>query len=170
MILSGQSIRERKIFTPFFERSGDKGLSYGLGPAGYDVRVRGDIILCSGTPGRFMLASTIEHFAVPDDVLGVVHDKSTWARLGLTVKNTVIEPGWRGYLTLELSNDSDVSIHVREGSPIAQIVFHLLDRPAERPYAGKYQDQKAGVQEAIFDEALNEVAAELGCPQRYLFR
>jgi dCTP deaminase len=85
---------------------------------------------------------------MPDDILGVVHDKSSWARRGLTVQNTLIEPGWRGFLTLEITNHSHESIVLKRGMAIAQVVFHRLDEAAERPYSGKYQGQGPGPQEA----------------------
>jgi dCTP deaminase len=78
---------------------------------------------------------------MPDDILGIVHDKSTWGRRGIAVQNTVIEPGWRGFLTLELSNHSSRLITIENGDPIAQIVFHLLAGATDSPYRGKYQDQ-----------------------------
>ena len=65
----------------------------------------------------------------------------------------MIEPGWRGYLTLELTNHGEREIRVAGGTPIAQIIFHLLDAPAEHPYAGKYQDQRQGPQAAILEPA-----------------
>src|SRR4051812_10329412 len=142
MILSAQTIRSIRPIEPFCEREVHRGMSYGLGAAGYDVRVAEDHLV-----GVFALASTMERFSMPDDVLAVVHDKSTWARRGLFVQNTVIEPGWRGYLTLELTCVSG-AIRVYAGDPIAQIVFHQLDEPTIRPYSGKYQDQKAGPQPA----------------------
>jgi len=81
---------------------------------------------------------------MPLDLLGRVTDKSTWARRFLTVQNTIIEPGWCGYLTLELTNHSDVDIHIMRGMPIAQIIFDVLDEPTEKPYMGKYQNQQSG--------------------------
>lgn len=141
MILSGQSIRRRGIFAPFAERTVAHGMTYGLGPAGYDVRVAETLTLA---PGAWSLASTVERFEMPDDLLARVADKSTWARRGLAVQNTIIEPGWRGFLTLELSNHGPHTIEISAGMPIAQIIFDALDAPAERPYAGKYQDQRAG--------------------------
>ena len=148
MILSSQSIKKRKILTPFLERSKSHGMSYGLGPAGYDVRIRESMHLA---PGQAKLASTLEHFDMPADVLGMVADKSTWARRFLTVQNTIIEPGWTGYLTLELTNHSDVSIRLEEGMPIAQIIFHLLDEPTEQVYRGKYQGQGPRSIKAIYE-------------------
>jgi dCTP deaminase len=154
MILSGQSIRKRRLIYPFHERTKEYGMTYGLGPAGYDVRIAESLVV---PRGEARLASTMEHFAMDTDVLGKVADKSTWARRFLAVQNTIIEPGWRGYLTLELSNHGQQDIHLTRGMPIAQIVFHLLDFPAERPYQGKYQDQMPGAVEAILE---TEEAAE----------
>lgn len=147
-VLAGQDIRDRFIFTPFHERSQFNGMSYGLSMAGYDVRVAEDLLLF---PGDFSLASTVEHFNMPNDVLGIVHDKSTWARQGLSVFNTVIEPGWNGYLTLELKNQSDNVLKIDAGSPIAQIVLHQLTQEAEKPYQGKYQNQRKGPVGAILE-------------------
>lgn len=150
MILSAQSIRTRGIFTPFHERTKAFGMTFGLGPAGYDVRIAEDVSIA---PGSATLASTLEHFNMPTDLLGKVADKSTWARKFLAVQNTIIEPGWRGHLTLELSNHGDAVIYICKGTPIAQIIFHLLDQPTEHPYSGKYQDQVAGAVDAIFEQA-----------------
>jgi len=151
MILSAQTIRSRYMIRPFRPRTVLNGKTFGLGSAGYDVRVEfkdnADSMFIQ--VGGFVLASTVEEFFMPDDVVGFVHDKSSWARRGLAVQNTVIEPGWRGFLTLELSNHSDGYIHIRSGDPIAQIVFHLLDEPTYIPYDGKYQDQPRGPQEAV---------------------
>ena len=157
-VLSAQSIRSvPDLVLPFNERSVIGGMSYGLSACGYDVRVKESITLPSA---GFTLASTVERFKMPDNVMGVVHDKSTWARMGVQVQNTVIEPGWEGYLTLELSL---ATIHFRypaeeyrrifipAGSPIAQIVFHWLDKPTELPYTGKYQNQAEGPQGARFE-------------------
>ena len=141
MILSAQSIRERKPIKPFHERSIQSGMSFGLSHSGYDVRVAETLWL---TPGQFALASTIEEFDMPDDLVAMVHDKSTWARRGLSLFNTVIEPGWRGYLTLELVNHNSDTLRILAGDPIAQIVFMKLDQPTESPYSGKYQNQRSG--------------------------
>lgn len=85
---------------------------------------------------------------MPNNLLGKVCDKSSWARRGLVVQNTVIEPGWHGYLTLELSNIGDEVISITRGTPIAQIVFHLLLEDTEQPYSGRYQNQDPGPQQA----------------------
>lgn len=155
-ILSAQTIRTRNIIHPFHERSTAFGMTYGLSPAGYDVRIAEDMTLL---PGEFALASTLEHFTMPDDCLGYVKDKSTWARRFLAVQNTVIEPGWRGYLTLELTHHGKQYIRIRAGMPIAQIVFHKLDHPTIAPYNGKYQDQPAGAQPAILEDQYGQAGA-----------
>jgi dCTP deaminase len=139
MILSAQSLRGR-IITPFEERTvhSESGMSYGLSSCGYDIRIREYIQV---RPGVFTLASSLEHFDMPNDIVGVVADKSTLARMGIAVQNTVIEPGWRGYLTLEITNHGNRIIDMLAGSPIAQVLFHQLDSPTLQPYEGKYQNQ-----------------------------
>lgn len=166
MILSGQSILRRGIILDPQPRTevgvaGVNRTTFGVGPAGYDLRldtVSRELDDWDGTvetslgawlkPGEFVLASTLEEFCMPDDVLGVVHDKSSWARRGLAAQNTVIEPGWRGFLTLELTNHGKEPLWLEHGVGIVQVIFHLLDEPAAEPYNGKYQDQEAGPQVA----------------------
>jgi dCTP deaminase len=113
------------------------GVSYGLSEAGYDIRIAQAVTLHPFK--RFTLASTYEYFAMPPSLVGVVHDKSTWARRGLSVFNTVIEPAWRGWLTLELVYSGWGVLHIPEGAGIAQVLFHQIIEPAA--YSGKYQDQ-----------------------------
>ncbi len=146
MILPAQAIRKIKPILPFVERTVHNGMSYGLSHAGYDVRIAETIMLW---PGPSVLASTLEEFFMPDDLVAFVHDKSSWARRGLSLFNTVIEPGWNGFLTLELVNHSASALHIEAGSPIAQIIFMRMEEPTEKPYTGKYQNQKRGPQEAI---------------------
>jgi len=154
MILGGEMIRELGIITPCQKRTVFEGVTYGLGPAGYDLRVEfdgGGIRSClTLEPGEFSLASTVELFRMPKDVLGMVHDKSTWARVGLAVQNTVIEPGWRGHLTLELTNHSKETLLIRRNIAIAQVVFHQVLGTME--YDGKYQDQERGPVKGKFHE------------------
>ena len=141
-ILPAQMIRARCIqtglVTPFYERTKLRGRSFGLSAAGYDVRIAQSISLAAG---QFTLASTVEHFAMPNDLIASVHDKSTWARVGLAVQNTIIEPGWEGYLTIEITNHGRDRLEIVEGDPIAQILFQTLVEPTEQPYQGKYQFQ-----------------------------
>jgi len=152
MILAAQDIRERCIrgmITPWTNAKTSHGMSYGVSSAGYDIRIDKGMLLYA--PG-FALASTLERFKMPSDLLGIVHDKSTWARRGMAVQNTVIEPGWEGYLTLELTNHGREILELKDGCPIAQIIFHKLTDHTNQPYRGKYQDQKAGPQGAILDD------------------
>lgn len=149
MILAGQQIRRLTPILPFNERTIHNGMSYGLSHAGYDVRIAEDVHLM---PGMFSLASTMEEFFMQDYLVGFVHDKSTWARRGLSLFNTVIEPGWCGYLTLEMINHSSDKLFIAAGDPIAQIIFMRMEERAETPYNGKYQDQKRGPQVARHEQ------------------
>ena len=137
MILTGPMIREAGIITPHVKRTVHLGMSYGEGIAGYDIRLADEVKMWPGE--KFCLASSMEHFTMPNDVLGEVKDKSTWARRGVSVFNTVIEPGWRGYLTLEIASWAGLSI-IPKGSPIAQVLFYRV-AGTTRGYNGKYQDQ-----------------------------
>lgn len=139
---------------------GPGGTSFGLGEAGYDLRIKQTVRFRPGynqgtrtveifgqtladrqsiQDGRFALASAMDMFQMPDDLMGIVHDKSTWARRGLSVFNTVIENGWEGYLTLELVYHGEGELIIPAGSGIAQVIFHKCSQPAH--YNGKYANQ-----------------------------
>lgn len=163
MILSAQSIALRCTFDggmiePFVERGVQNGKSYGLSSCGYDIRI-GKIKSHIEDPDHlylsvsrpFVLASSVERFKIPKDICGIVHDKSSWAREGLAVQNTVLEPGWEGYLTLELSLHGTNPIRINKGDPIAQIIFHKLDEETILPYVGKYQNQPNRPVESIHE-------------------
>lgn len=139
MIVNGKALfRANPIIGMSDSKHKYNGASWGMSEAGYDIRLRQDVYF--GKQSRFQLASTMEEFDMPDNLVGIVHDKSTHARNGLSVFNTVIEPGWRGFLTLELvyhGNEDDFVIHA--GTGIAQVLFHKIEEPAT--YNGKYQDQ-----------------------------
>ena len=136
------------MISPFVEHGIVRGMSFGLSAASYDVRIAESVTIY---PGEFVLASTMERFCIPNDVLMVAHDKSSWARRGLAVQNTIFDPGWRGYATLELTNHGKEPLDILAGDPIAQVVCHLLTEPTAQPYSGKYQDQEAGPQPARDD-------------------
>jgi dCTP deaminase len=129
--------------------------SHGMSEAGYDVRVKQDIVFTSAgvevdgiwKAGTFALASTVEEFDMPQNMCAVVHDKSSWARRGLSVFNTVVENGWAGWLTLELVYHGRDRLHIPAGSGIAQLLFHYTMSNAS--YAGKYQNQPDRPVEAI---------------------
>lgn len=112
------------------------GVTWGLSEAGYDIRIKQGLWL--HPLRRFWLASTVERFQMPRHLVGVVHDKSTWARRGLSVFNTVIEPGWEGWLTLELVYHGLRPLKIPAGAGIAQVLFHELAMQAA--YVGRYQD------------------------------
>lgn len=152
MIIPGQKLEELAPIRPFQKRAIAHGMSYGVGPAGYDVRIKDELNLW---PGNFSLGVTVEEFFMPDNVIAFVHDKSTWARRGLSLFNTVIEPGWRGFLTLELINNSSNHLHIPAGCPIAQIIFMRLEEPTATPYNGKYQNQPHMPVPAIMEAAKN---------------
>lgn len=149
------------MITPFFERTVRNGKSYGLSSAGYDIRV-GKFKVLGSTElvdhvrmqnGDFVLAVSIERIKIPPNLLCYVKDKSSWAREGLAVQNTILDPGWVGYITLELSYHRPAHhIVVQEGDPIAQLIFHQLVEPTEQPYSGKYQNQSDKPVEAIKEE------------------
>jgi dCTP deaminase len=142
MILPAQAIQQRNIIHPFRERFETNGLTGGLSPAGYDISIAQSLTLTHNM--AFRLASSQERFTMPADILGQVCDKSTWARRGLFVQNTVIEPGWTGWLTLELTFHGKGALHISQGEPIAQVIFMQLVEPTEMPYQGAYQNQRRG--------------------------
>jgi len=157
--------RETALFDVFSEtKQVVNGKSWGVSQAGYDVRIAQDVTLYPVTlpslalelfgirRDSFKLASTVEYFYMPNDLIARVADKSTWARLGLAVQNTVIEPGWQGYLTLELTNHSRDVIRIQKGEPIAQIIFEQLTEATEQPYSGKYQYQENRPVDAILEK------------------
>lgn len=160
MILPAQRIRqlcqgERPLVSPFSERTVSHGMTYGLSAAGYDVRIREEVQIRSGS---FVLASTVERFNMPDNLIGRLTNKSSWARLGVSVHHSVIEPGWRGYLTLEifcvrheLESRGFGALTIGAEAPIAQVVFEELSEPTDQPYTGKYQDQPAGPQSVVWE-------------------
>lgn len=126
----------------------EHGVSHGLSFAGYDIRIRQSVTM--SPENRFTLASTVERFQMPADLVGIVHDKSTWIRRALSLANTVIEPGWHGdALTLELVYHGNGELHIPAGAGIAQVLFHRIEEPAQ--YSGKYQWQSAEPTPAIME-------------------
>lgn len=158
MILPAQHIRrlaQQGMIQPFLERGEFRGKTFGLGPATMDLRIRQSVVLhpWGGLPFSpdmlahtehklgFFLGSTVERLHLPDDIMATVCDKSSWARKGLAVQNTLIDPGFRGFVTLELSNHGHEILEIEEGEAICQMWFAQLLDPTEMPYKGKYQDQ-----------------------------
>lgn len=97
-------------------------------------------------PHGFALAHSLERFIIPRDVVAICFGKSTYARCGLIVNVTPLEPEWTGWLTLEISNTTDMPARVYVGEGICQLVFHTALRECGVSYAdrrGKYNDQPA---------------------------
>ena len=148
MILNGKTLMVAKPLEPMLDtKQRAHGVSYGLSEAGYDIRIKREVRF--SRTRRFSLASAIEQFNMPTYLVGVVHDKSTWARQGLSVFNTVIEPGWKGFLTLELVYHGDAELIVPAGAGIAQVLFSTISDPSSYG-EGKYQNQPDKPVEAKF--------------------
>lgn len=139
MVVNGRKLVLFYPVSPMLtEKVVEHGVSHGLSEAGYDIRIKQGVWLFPFR--RFRIASTVELFNMPKELVAIVHDKSTWARRGLSVFNTVIEPGWRGHLTLELVYHRWWPLYIPAGAGIAQVLFHELIHPADYSN-GKYQDQ-----------------------------
>jgi len=172
MVINGQALLQAApIANMAHKKNRTHGTSWGLSEAGYDIRIAEDIHFSAysihthsvthydenekprrfdvNQPGFFVLASTIELFHMPSDLVGIVHDKSTNVRSGLTIFNTVIEPGWKGILTLEMVYHGQEPFDLLRGQGIGQVIFHKLSQEAS--YDGKYQHQGAGPQAARYD-------------------
>ena len=159
------------MIEPFEPRQVRRGvISYGLSSYGYDIRVAREYKVftnvhnqvvdpkhfddrsfvdfegdhCTIPPNSFALARTEEYFRIPRDVLVVCVGKSTYARCGLIVNVTPLEPTWEGHLTLEVSNTTPLPAKVYGGEGIAQLIFFGGEEEPEVAYAdrkGKYQKQ-----------------------------
>lgn len=164
---------ERDIrIEPFADGSARPGvISYGVSSYGYDVRVGRHFKLftnvygavvdpkhfspaafvdiegdhCVIPPNSFALAETVEHFTIPRDILAVCLGKSTYARCGIIVNITPLEPEWRGKITIEISNTTPLPARIYANEGIAQILFFRAADVCRTSYAdkkGRYQDQK----------------------------
>lgn len=162
----------RKLIEPFIARQEGKP-TYGLGSFGYDIRLGKRFLVPLGgvnavldpvnfpsfhfretevdevfelAPHSQVLGESLEVFNMPEDVLGLCFGKSSYARCGLLVNVTPLEPGWRGRLTLELANLSPLPIRLHVGQGIAQVIFLRGRRPlrayGEKEAGGLYQDQE----------------------------
>src|SRR5437773_8351239 len=110
-------------------------------------------------PGEFVLGSTLERVRLPDDLVARLEGKSSLGRLGLLIHSTAgyVDPGWDGYLTLELSNVANLPITIYSGMKIGQISFFRLTSAAETPYGSKdrgskYQGQRGPTASRFFEE------------------
>jgi dCTP deaminase len=175
------------MIEPFEENLVRKGvISYGLSSYGYDLRiadefkiftnvastivdpknfdersfvsVKGDY--CIIPPNSFALGRSIEYFRIPRDVIGICLGKSTYARCGIIVNVTPLEPCWEGYLTVEISNTTPLPAKIYAGEGIAQIIFIKGNEECEISYKdrkGKYMYQPGIVIPKVeFDEPDNK--------------
>ena len=124
-------------------------------------------------PRSFALGITAENVEIPDDIVGRLDGKSSLGRLGLVVHSTAgfVDPGWKGKLTLELSNLSNRPIALYKGMKISQISFVWLTSPAERPYGSeglnsKYQGQMEPVPSRFYQNYTQPLEADGARRQR----
>ena len=106
------------------------------------IDFKGDV--CIIPPNSFALARTVEYFKVPRDTLVVCLGKSTYARCGIIVNVTPLEPEWEGHVTLEFSNTTPLPAKIYANEGVAQMLFYQSDEPCETSYkdrGGKYQGQ-----------------------------
>ena len=147
---------------------GEKIISYGLSSYGYDMRVANewsyidtkDVVIdvknfnevptvnCVADvidipANSFVLARSIEYFVIPDNVMAICLGKSSYARTGLVVNTTPLEPGWKGHVTIELSNTTKSPLRVYANEGIAQVIFFGGELPSVTygSRSGKYQGQ-----------------------------
>lgn len=148
MIINGQKLLLYAPIKPMLtEKKSHLGVSYGLSECGYDIRIAQEVLLYPGN--RFVLANSFEYFDMPTNLMGRVLNKSTWARKGLDASMTTnIEPGWKGYLTLELRYSGWMPLRIQRGVGIAQVIFEQILEPVT--YKGKYQNQPNQPVPAIF--------------------
>jgi dCTP deaminase len=164
--------REHQMIDPFVDEQVRQGvISYGVSSYGYDVRVGDEFKVftnvyntvvdpknfdsksfvdikadvCTIPPNSFALASTIEYFRIPRDVLTICLGKSTYARCGIIVNVTPFEPEWEGHVTIEISNTTPLPARIYANEGIAQVLFFQSEDPCARSYRdkkGKYQAQR----------------------------
>ena len=164
--------KSHEMINPFEENQiRDNKISYGLSSYGYDARVSNEFKIftnvnsevidpknfkvsnfvskkgseCIIPPNSFVLASTVEYFKIPNDIMVICLGKSTYARCGIIVNVTPLEPGWEGYVTLEFSNTTPLPAKIYANEGAAQFVFLKGNEKPEVTYAdrdGKYMKQK----------------------------
>jgi len=110
-----------------------------LNPAGYDLRTSSKVIL---EPKQHKLTATLETVELGLKVTAFLHIRSSLAREGGIGSFAVVDPGFRGQLTLNICNAGEKEITIKEREPIVQIVFHKLGDSAKKGYSGSYQNSK----------------------------
>jgi len=167
-----REMAEKGMIRPFNKEQVRVGIiSYGVSSYGYDMRIadefkvfkdgtntvvdpknfdmesfidfKGDV--CTVPPNSFVLGRSVEYFRIPREVLVICLGKSTYARCGIVINVTPLEPEWEGYVTIEISNTAPLPAKIYANEGIAQILFIQGAEVCERSYAdkaGKYQAQK----------------------------
>jgi dCTP deaminase len=165
-------VAKYRMLEPFEERLKRSGvISYGLSSMGYDIRITDEYKVftnvkqavvdpkqfstdsfidfkgpaCVIPPNSFALARSVEYFRMPKTVLGICLGKSSYARCGIVVNITPLEPGWEGHLTIEISNTTPLPARVYSFEGIAQVLFLEAGATPDVTYAdrnGKYQAQQ----------------------------
>ena len=110
-----------------------------LNGAGYDLRLGSELII---EPASHKLAATFERIELPDDLVGTLHIRSSLARAGIIASLALVDPGFRGQLTISLFNSGSERFSMRERDRFIQLVMHPLSMKTLRPYRGKYQDSQ----------------------------
>lgn len=104
-------------------------------------------------PKKFVLCSSLEYFALPNDISASVEGRSSVGRLGVFVQNAGwIDPGFEGQITLELYNAGSAAVELTAGMRIAQIVFAETSTPVQKPYRGKYVGQRGATGSRIQED------------------
>ncbi len=162
----------QNMIEPFVESQKRDGMiSYGVSSYGYDARVADEWMVftnvnnalvdpknfspkafvehkgdhCIIPPNSFALARTVEYFKIPSDVMVICLGKSTYARCGIIVNVTPLEPGWEGHVTLEFSNTTPLPAKIYSNEGACQFLFYKGSEPCEVSYAdrsGKYMGQR----------------------------
>jgi deoxycytidine triphosphate deaminase len=102
-------------------------------------------------PGQFVLATTMEYIALPEDLTAFVEGRSSLGRMGLFIQNAGwVDPGFCGEITLELYNANRCAIELTAGRRVGQLVFARMDAPALKPYNGKYQGQRGATGSRVY--------------------
>lgn len=136
MILGNLTIKEKGLIAENFCETN-------LQPASYDLRIDGDLFLDSG---EICLVSTKEYLEVPEQIAGLLKDKSSYLRRGITIGQGFVDPGFKGNLTVLIQNNSDEGLTIKDGTSFCQIVFAMV-LGGNTFYDGHYQNSR-GVKEA----------------------
>ncbi len=113
-----------------------------LNGAGYDLRLGMNVTIL---PGQHHLVATLERVQLGDNLAGTLHIRSSLARSGIVASLALVDPGFRGQLTISFFNAGAEKVRMRKGDRFLQMALHRLSSKARRPYRGKYQDSQGVV-------------------------